>query len=55
MRRRIKAVLRRRAPQLTDDVIDVGGLKLDPVTHRLSGNSQSLQIGPRNSACCISS
>ena len=42
---RIKAVLRR-APQLTDDVIDVGGLKLDPVTHRLSGNSQSLQIGP---------
>ena len=39
-------VLRRRAPQLTDDVIDVGGLKLDPVTHRLSGNSQSLQIGP---------
>ena len=43
---RIKAVLRRRAPQLTDDVIDVGGLKLDPVTHRLSGNSQSLQIGP---------
>ena len=42
---RIKAV-RRRAPQLTDDVIDVGGLKLDPVTHRLSGNSQSLQIGP---------
>ena len=42
---RIKAVLRRRA-QLTDDVIDVGGLKLDPVTHRLSGNNQSLQIGP---------
>ena len=24
----------------------MGGLKLDPVTHRLSGNSQSLQIGP---------
>lgn len=43
---RIKAVLRRRAPQLTDDIIDVGGLKLDPVTHRLSGNDQSLSIGP---------
>ena len=42
---RIKAVLPPRA-QLTDDVIDVGGLKLDPVTHRLSGNNQSLQIGP---------
>ena len=43
---RIKAVLRRRAPQLTDDIIDVSGLKLDPVTHRLSGNEQSLSIGP---------
>lgn len=43
---RIKAVLRRRAPQLTDDIIDVAGLKLDPVTHRLSGHSQSLSIGP---------
>lgn len=43
---RIKAVLRRRAPQLTDDVIDVGGLRLDPVTHRLTGHDQSLSIGP---------
>lgn len=33
-------------PQLTDDIIDVAGLKLDPVTHRLSGHSQSLSIGP---------
>ncbi|MEQ4617561.1 MAG: phosphate regulon transcriptional regulator PhoB [Corticimicrobacter sp.] len=43
---RIKAVLRRRAPQLTDDVIDVGGLRLDPVTHRLNGHDQPLSIGP---------
>jgi phosphate regulon transcriptional regulatory protein PhoB len=43
---RIKAVLRRRAPQLTDDVIDVNGLRLDPVAHRLSGNGQPLSIGP---------
>jgi len=43
---RIKAVLRRRAPQLTDDVIDVGGLRLDPVTHRLHGHDQALPIGP---------
>src|SRR5690606_11709391 len=43
---RIKAVLRRRAPQLTDDMIDVCGLRLDPVTHRLAGNGQSLTIGP---------
>ncbi len=43
---RIKAVLRRRAPQLTDDVIEIQGLRLDPVTHRLSGNGSSLAIGP---------
>lgn len=43
---RIKAVLRRRAPQLTDDVIEIQGLRLDPVTHRLSGNGSSLSIGP---------
>jgi len=43
---RIKAVLRRRAPQLTDDLIDVAGLRLDPVTHRLNGNGMPLNIGP---------
>jgi len=43
---RIKAVLRRRAPQLTDDVTEVAGLKLDPVSHRLTGNNLALNIGP---------
>jgi len=43
---RIKAVLRRRAPQLTDDVIEIQGLKLEPATHRLTGNGQALAIGP---------
>ena len=43
---RIKAVLRRRAPQLTDDLIEVEGLKLDPTSHRLTGNGQQLAIGP---------
>ena len=43
---RIKAVLRRRAPQLTDDLIAVEGLTLDPVSHRLSGRGQTLPIGP---------
>lgn len=33
---RIKAVLRRRAPQLTDDVVSINGLTLDPITHRVS-------------------
>ncbi len=48
---RIKAVLRRRAPQLTDDVVELGGLRLDPATHRLFGDTpsnskQQLEIGP---------
>ena len=48
---RIKAVLRRRAPQLTDDMVVVGDLRLDPATHRLTGAQpdsapQALEIGP---------
>ncbi len=43
---RIKAVLRRRAPQLTDDTVEVGGLKLDPVTHRITGHDKVLEMGP---------
>ena len=43
---RIKAVLRRRAPQMTDDPIEVGGLRLDPTTHRVSGNGSTLDLGP---------
>ena len=43
---RIKAVLRRRAPQLTDDLIKIGTLSLDPATHRVSGENQSLTVGP---------
>lgn len=43
---RIKAVLRRRAPQLTDEVIEVGGLRLDPATHRVSGRGKQIDLGP---------
>jgi two-component system phosphate regulon response regulator PhoB len=43
---RIKAVLRRRKPQLTEDKVSVDGLILDPVTHRVYANDQSLVIGP---------
>jgi len=32
---RIKAVLRRRLPEMSDEVIELGGLKLDPTTHRV--------------------
>ena len=43
---RIKAVLRRRAPQMTDDPIEVNGLRLDPTTHRVLGNGAALELGP---------
>ena len=43
---RIKAVLRRRAPQMTDDPIEVAGLRLDPTTHRVTGNEKTIELGP---------
>jgi len=43
---RIKAVLRRRAPQLTDDVVEVGGLRLEPATHRVTGINAAGQAVP---------
>ena len=43
---RIKAVLRRRAPEITDEVIEYHGLKLDPASHRITGRGKDLQMGP---------
>ncbi len=43
---RIKAVLRRRAPQATEDPVEQGGLRLDPATHRVSAGDQALSLGP---------
>ena len=43
---RIKAVLRRRAPELTQDLIEYHGLKLDPSSHKVTGNGQTLSMGP---------
>ncbi|MES2181149.1 MAG: phosphate regulon transcriptional regulator PhoB [Pseudomonadota bacterium] len=43
---RIKAVLRRRAPQMTDDPIEVNGLRLDPTTHRVTGKEKIIDLGP---------
>jgi two-component system phosphate regulon response regulator PhoB len=43
---RIKAVLRRRAPQMTDDPVEVAGLRLEPETRRVFGNSRPLALGP---------
>jgi two-component system phosphate regulon response regulator PhoB len=43
---RIKAVLRRRAPQLTEDIVETNGLRLDPATHRITVNDTPIQMGP---------
>ncbi|GJL76660.1 phosphate regulon transcriptional regulator PhoB [Nitrosomonas sp.] len=32
---RIKAVLRRRVPEISDEIIEAGGLKIDPTKHRV--------------------
>jgi two-component system phosphate regulon response regulator PhoB len=43
---RIKAVLRRRAPEMTEDPVEVGGLTLDPISHRVFGEGKALDLGP---------
>ncbi len=47
---RIRAVLRRKAPQALDAVVEVGGLRLDPSTRRVTwqagATAQELRLGP---------
>lgn len=43
---RVKAVLRRRAPQATDDAVEAAGLVLDPASHRVLGNGTPITLGP---------
>jgi two-component system, OmpR family, phosphate regulon response regulator PhoB len=43
---RVKAVLRRRAPQMTDDSVEFEGLRLDPAQHRVTAGGKALQLGP---------
>jgi two-component system phosphate regulon response regulator PhoB len=43
---RIKAVLRRRAPQLSGDAIEVEGLRLDPASHRVTAAGERLYLAP---------
>ncbi|HWH49540.1 MAG TPA: winged helix-turn-helix domain-containing protein [Burkholderiales bacterium] len=41
---RIKAVMRRRTPQLTDDVVEISGLVLDPAAHRISAGNVEIHL-----------
>jgi len=43
---RIKAVLRRAAPAASEEAIEVQGLRLDPVSHRVTVNDVALEVGP---------
>jgi two-component system, OmpR family, phosphate regulon response regulator PhoB len=43
---RIKAVLRRRAPQLSGDAVEIEGLRLDPASHRVSARERRVTLSP---------
>jgi len=43
---RIRALLRRTSPHAAEITVEIGGLSLDPVTHRVTANSATLSLGP---------
>lgn len=43
---RVRAVLRRRAPEQVGGVVSIGALSLDSSTYRVSYNDQMLKLGP---------
>ncbi len=43
---RVRAVLRRTAPMASDDIVAVGGLLLDPATHKVLADEERLTLGP---------
>ena len=43
---RIRAVLRRRAPEQANDTVAVGGLVLDGATHRVTFEGELIKLGP---------
>ena len=44
---RVQAVLRRRSPELTKDVVSIFGLSLYPATRTVLGNKQEITLGPK--------
>jgi len=43
---RVKAVIRRVKPTSLDEVIEIQGLRLDPVSHRVMADNSSVDMGP---------
>ena len=46
LKARIKAVLRRRAPEAAQEPLEAGSLRLDPVAHRVSVGAREVSLGP---------
>ncbi|HYT97163.1 MAG TPA: phosphate regulon transcriptional regulator PhoB [Casimicrobiaceae bacterium] len=46
LKARIKAVLRRRAPEAAQEPLEAGPLKLDPLTHRVTVGGRPVTLGP---------
>ncbi len=42
---RVKAVMRRRAPLASDDIVEIAGLRLDPAAHRITGRGLKIDLG----------
>jgi two-component system phosphate regulon response regulator PhoB len=43
---RIRAVLRRRAPEISEESVSSAGLTLSPSTHRIHANGKPVELGP---------
>ncbi len=43
---RIRAVLRRRAPHLAGDAVEIGGVRLDPVSRTITCAGRQVNLGP---------
>jgi two-component system phosphate regulon response regulator PhoB len=43
---RIRAVLRRKAPEALDSMVEVAGLRLDPATRRVTRDDREVKVGP---------
>jgi len=42
---RIKAVIRRRAPLLSEEIVEIGALRLDPAAHRITAAGDKIELG----------
>lgn len=42
---RVKAVMRRRVPQLTDDIVESGGIRIDPGSNRITVDGHNIELG----------